>query len=548
MCDRNRSRFFVALCVLAICCQSVLFADTYEDVFVDVGEQFTVSLNFCVGCPCEGWDLVESLPSWLVLDDKTAIGPPPGVIGGGGTEYWTFRATGSGSMTLTFEYMCQGTPAQVHVVQVTAQAPTETEYVRVFVGEQFAIDLDSNPSTGYQWVLVGSLPPWLELVGTTYTPTNPGMVGGGGVEKWTFRATGVGNNGIVMLEYMRPWEGAVIKTHTVFVTALPASDLCIYVKAADGTGPDPAEDGSFEHPYDTIQEAIDAASQGAVIEVLPGTYRELIDLGGKNVTLRHADLADAKYLTKDVNRDGIVDTRDQQMLLDMQLEPAILDGQGAGPVVTFDGGEDANCVLSHFTITGGYAEAGGGIACNASSPTIDHCLIVGNRAFEYGGGGIDCYRSDATIISCTIAGNDAPVGGAISAYRSHLQLSNCILWGNTPDQIDAESTASIAVTYSDVAGGWPGTGNNKQDPLFASPGYWNRDAAHPDGVWTAGDYHLMSKTGRWDPPTRLWKMDAKTSPCIDAGDPADDFGLEPVPNGGRINVGAYGGTAEASKS
>jgi hypothetical protein len=39
-----------------------------------------------------------------------------------------------------------------------------------------------------------------------------------------------------------------------------------------------------------------------------------------------------------------------------------------------------------------------------------------------------------------------------------------------------------------------------------------------------------------------------TSPCIDAGDPNGSIGWEPFPNGGVINMGAYGGTAEASKS
>jgi MYXO-CTERM domain-containing protein len=34
----------------------------------------------------------------------------------------------------------------------------------------------------------------------------------------------------------------------------------------------------------------------------------------------------------------------------------------------------------------------------------------------------------------------------------------------------------------------------------------------------------------------------------DRGDPADDFSAEPMPNGGRINLGAYGGTAEAELS
>ena len=43
-------------------------------------------------------------------------------------------------------------------------------------------------------------------------------------------------------------------------------------------------------------------------------------------------------------------------------------------------------------------------------------------------------------------------------------------------------------------------------------------------------------------------MDEVTSSCIDAGDPASPIGLEPFPNGGIINMGAYGGTEEASKS
>lgn len=43
-------------------------------------------------------------------------------------------------------------------------------------------------------------------------------------------------------------------------------------------------------------------------------------------------------------------------------------------------------------------------------------------------------------------------------------------------------------------------------------------------------------------------MDDVTSPCIDAGDPNSPVGDEPMPNGGRVNMGAYGGTAEASKS
>jgi hypothetical protein len=42
--------------------------------------------------------------------------------------------------------------------------------------------------------------------------------------------------------------------------------------------------------------------------------------------------------------------------------------------------------------------------------------------------------------------------------------------------------------------------------------------------------------------------DLVTSPAIDAGDPAGPVGQEPLPHGGVVNMGVYGGTAEASKS
>jgi len=45
-----------------------------------------------------------------------------------------------------------------------------------------------------------------------------------------------------------------------------------------------------------------------------------------------------------------------------------------------------------------------------------------------------------------------------------------------------------------------------------------------------------------------WVFDDVTSPCIDAGDPASDWSEELSPNGSRINMGAYGGTPQASMS
>ena len=79
-----------------------------------------------------------------------------------------------------------------------------------------------------------------------------------------------------------------------------------------------------------------------------------------------------------------------------------------------------------------------------------------------------------------------------------------------------------------------GVGNINTDPLFA------------DSINC--DYHLMSQTGRWNPVNLVWVQDASSSPCIDAGNPSSDVGLEPAPNGSVINMGVYGGTEHASKS
>jgi hypothetical protein len=94
------------------------------------------------------------------------------------------------------------------------------------------------------------------------------------------------------------------------------------------------------------------------------------------------------------------------------------------------------------------------------------------------------------------------------------------------------------------------------DPLFSQPGYWDTilrifpgtSISFLDYIWVNGDYHLKSQAGRWDPNSQTWVKDDVTSPCIDASDPNSPIGYEPFPNGGIINMGAYGGTAEASKS
>jgi hypothetical protein len=192
---------------------------------------------------------------------------------------------------------------------------------------------------------------------------------------------------------------------------------------------------------------------------------------------------------------------------------------------------------------------GGGIAAYDSSQILINCIFSGNSAF-FGGGVMNTF-SNLTLSNCTFSGNLAQKqGGGILNHSPYMRLTNCILWNNE-DEIDDAYGLMTQITYSNVQGGWPGEGNIDADPCFVESGYWDPNGTwdNPnDDFWVDGDYHLKSQAGRWEPVSQSWVKDNVTSPCIDAGDPMSPIGYEPFPNGGRINMGAYGGSAEASKS
>jgi len=232
--------------------------------------------------------------------------------------------------------------------------------------------------------------------------------------------------------------------------------------------------------------------------------------------------------------------------------------------------------------------SGGGVDWRSSDGILRNCVIVENRS-SYGGAGVHMRACDANVVSCTIAYNSASgdLGGGIYHNLSRTTIRNSIVWVNTsPDnaQIHAYSwrgyfdgPASPLPTVNSVSNvvfsniqdgengvyihgepGWFlldwGDGNTAEDPCFAEIA----PAAHDPGPRSGfnidlegnvhNDYHLKSQAGRWDPLSGSWVKDDVTSPCIDAGDPNSPIGDELQPNGSRINMGAYGGTVEASKS
>lgn len=212
-----------------------------------------------------------------------------------------------------------------------------------------------------------------------------------------------------------------------------------------------------------------------------------------------------------------------------------------------------NCIIAGNT---SWAGGGGGVDGNNSAPAITNSIIIGNSCYscgDWGGGLLDC---DGPITNCVIIDNYASYrGGGLSGCDG--PITNCIIWDNEAGNVVSNQLYNSSVpTYSciqDWTGG--GVGNIDSSPLFADP--------------DNGDYHLKSSVGRWDPDAQIWTEDpggyldpngtpddpnddfwipSVHSPYIDAGDPCSVYLAELWPHGKRINMGAYGGAAEASMS
>ncbi len=199
----------------------------------------------------------------------------------------------------------------------------------------------------------------------------------------------------------------------------------------------------------------------------------------------------------------------------------------------------------------------GALVCADGSATIAHCLFYRNKADRVGA--LSILGGSVSLEQCTFYGNictdDWPGGvycrptspsidGVIPAASLHA--NTCIFWANFGEEIDPgmdyEAQISgdpnfVTVEYCCVEGWTPergGIGNIGVDPLFVAP--------------DQNDFHLQSQAGHWDGASLAWVADDVTSPCIDAGDPLIAVEHELFPNGGIVNMGAYGGTCEASKS
>jgi predicted secreted protein len=140
-----------------------------------------------------------------------------------GTTFFTFDFDREGKFT-GIRFLRAEVPVKKMVKTETRK---ENEQIRFVVmaeeGKEFTVRLSANRTTGYQWRPAGSLDERVvKLVRSEYVVFDPGRVGGGGEEIWTFLAAGRGDTEITM-EYIRPWEKGQhpVKTATIKVSVRP---------------------------------------------------------------------------------------------------------------------------------------------------------------------------------------------------------------------------------------------------------------------------------------------------------------------------------------
>lgn len=217
----------------------------------------------------------------------------------------------------------------------------------------------------------------------------------------------------------------------------------------------------------TIQEAIDESDEGDVILLDDGVYRGAgntsLDFGGKDLILRSlngpaACIIDCEGAGRAVIFQSYETTR--SLISGMTFTNGNHPEGGAMKILR-SAPRIEDCIFSNCSSTSG----GGALSVSQASPTIDRCEFTGNRAPTGDGGALHITRGWGRVSNCTFTNNEGRGGGAITAGVGRPTIEHCLVSGNrTPLIADgggvqlASSTATLSdcVIEFNVARGYGG--------------------------------------------------------------------------------------------
>jgi len=182
------------------------------------------------------------------------------------------------------------------------------------------------------------------------------------------------------------------------------------------------------------------------------------------------------------------------------------------------GQEDSQYYLRRNKVIDNSAGAQGGLWIS-NGDTADPLwgLSENNLVADNVGSGIYLWDAEFWSTNDTIAGNGdyglliTGTGGiAVTAH-----LSNTIVWGHSDSFVNTDpGNYAFKADYSDIQGGWSGTGNMNSSPVFVNAG--------------GGDYHLQASS------PLLEQALTAVAPAVDL-----DGIPRPVPAGGEADMGCY---------
>lgn len=283
--------------------------------------------------------------------------------------------------------------------------------------------------------------------------------------------------------------------------------------AGDGT--------SWANASANLQSIIDGASTGDQIWVAAGSYTPLARTSGPSTYY--------SFTTKNGVEmyGGFVGTETLLSQRNYELNETKLVGNG-NVVIKVNSSTTTNTRLDGFSITNGSSssnDVSGGLDILGFNltMTIQHCKFYNNTSNSTSGGGgaiaislnshpliIDCsfynntalnggaiyitYYSSPDIVNCSFSNNTATSGSGGAIYLASSvsagnisKISNSVLYNNGSNEIYEATAGYLTVQYSNVKGGYVGTGNINSDPKFINAATGNLKLAYNSPSVQSGD-------------------------------------------------------------